>query len=463
MNSVTRLSTILTSLIFIVAPVFGQTAGSTTAFARGCEQMMHKNFANAISSFTEAISDDAGDVNSYFRRGQSFFCVGNYKEAIVDFDRALAKGAMDYNVYLWKGTAYAKLDNMELSVFNYEKAMRLNPRLVATYKSSALPKSMESPKSLEPTKTLETPKTIEPTKPLETPKTIEPTKPLETPKTIEPTKTLETPNTVEPTKTFETTNTVEPTKTLEITKNTELTKTLETAKNTEPPKAAETQPAKDAEVSNLESRIEAVRAAAANISASKFGAKAVDHETSPIGRKAATLSLGNSQRPLEAYETAARKIAENEVGYFRAGTTYSGLLNSAGAVIPLSGFSGQPVWVETAQKGRPYLSLKDPRRDLRELDSRIILHPQDASLYFQRARVNQHLGKTTETLNDLNRAIELDGANAHYFLARAFYYHHKNDDNLAEADIRRAQDVDPIVPTDLTFDTPADKERSTKS
>lgn len=368
MKSVTKLVTVLIGFSCIVLPALGQVANSTTAFARGCEQMMHKDFANAISSFTEAISDDTNDVNSYFRRGQSFFCVGNYKEAIVDFDRALAKGAMDYNVYLWKGTAYAKLDNMDLSVFNYEKAMRLNPKLVATYKSNASSKNVDA-------------------------------------------------------------------------------KTVEASKTADP--------------SSLESRIEAVRVAAAQINDAKFGTRAVDHGDKPKGT--ATLSLGNNQRPLEAYEAAARKIAENEVGYFRSGTTYSGLLNLSGAVIPLSGFSGQPEWVETAQKGHPYLALKDPLRDLRELDGQITAHPQDAKLYFQRAQVNQHLGKLAETLKDLNRAIELDGANAHYFLARAFYYHRQNDDNLAEAEIRHAQDIDPVVPSDLSFDAPVEKERSNKS
>ncbi|MBS1957664.1 MAG: tetratricopeptide repeat protein [Cyanobacteria bacterium SZAS-4] len=383
MKSVTKLATVLIGFSCFVSPAFGQVASSTTAFARGCEQMMHKDFANAISSFTEAISDDPNDVNSYFRRGQSFFCVGNYKEAIVDFDRALAKGAMDYNVYLWKGTAYAKLDNMDLSVFNYEKAMRLNPKLVATYKSNAL------------------------------------------------------------------------------SKNAETTKNAESAKTTESAKTATAQSSKDSDPSSLESRIEAVRVAAAQIGATKFGAREVERVDKP--KSTATLSLGNNQRPLEAYETAARKIAENEVGYFRAGTTYSGLLNLSGAVIPLSGFSGQPEWIETAQKGHPYFALKEPLRDLRELDTQITSHPQDSKLYFQRAQVNQHLGKLAETLKDLNRAIELDGANAHYFLARAFYYHRQNDDNLAEAEIRHAQDIDPIVPSDLSFDAPIEKERNDKS
>ena len=325
----------LISLGAISLPAFGQSASSKSAFARGCEQMMHKNFANAISSFTEAISDDPNDVNSYFRRGQSFFCVANYKDAIVDFDRALAKGALDFNVYLWKGTAYAKLDKDDLAVFNYEKAMRLHHTLVDIYKSSN-------------------------------------------------------------------------------------------------PNATSINSAVLADGKKTES-------------------------------SSSTLSFGSNQRALDTYKVAARIVAENESGYFRSGTTYSGLLNLSGNIVPLSGFSGQPDWLETSQNGHPYLKLKDPGRDVRELDAQIVLHPQDATLHFQRARAFQQLGKSKETLSDLSRAIELDATNPNYFLARAFYYHGLNDENAAEAEIRRAQEVDPVVPSDLSFEVPAEKKRDGKS
>jgi Flp pilus assembly protein TadD len=130
------------------------------------------------------------------------------------------------------------------------------------------------------------------------------------------------------------------------------------------------------------------------------------------------------------------------------------LLNLSDELVPLSGFQGQPDWIESAREGRPYFSLKDPKRDLKELDAQIISHPQDATLFFQRARVSQQLGKDKATLSDLNRAIELDATNANYILARAFYYHQLKNADAAEAEIRRAQDVDPAVPSMLTFDQP---------
>lgn len=99
--------------------------------------MVLKNFTAAIDLFSEAVSDDANDVNAFYRRGQSFFCLGKYKEAIADFDHSIDKGAYDANLFLWKGTAYAKLGDLKLAILNYERAMRINPKLVETRQQSA--------------------------------------------------------------------------------------------------------------------------------------------------------------------------------------------------------------------------------------------------------------------------------------------------------------------------------------
>lgn len=383
-----------------------QTGNSKSPFARGCELMMQKNFSGAISSFTEAIAEDGEDVNSYFRRGQSFLCMGNYKEAIVDFDRALAKGALDYNVYLWKGTANAKLNNVEQAVFNYEKAMRLNPKLVEPFRS-ADSKKPEEVQSANPNDQ----------------------------------------------------------------SNSAAAAAVTPSAGTVTPAAAVTPaaPVDPSTSGGLEARVAAVQAAVNNMMASQHGAS-VDARTSSssatdssIKTKSATLSLGRNERAVDAYKTAARNIIDNESGYFRPGTTYSGLLNIFGQLIPLSGFNGQPEWADSVQHGTRYFSLKDPRRDLRDLDAQIVAHPQDPTLLFQRARASIQLGNQKQTLEDLNRAIELDGTNPNYFLARAFYYHQLKDVDAAEEDIRRAQDVDPIVPSDLKFEAPANAKQESNS
>jgi len=396
---------ILGSFAMPQTATLAQTGNSKSPFSRGCELMMQKNFSGAISSFTEAIAEDGEDVNSYFRRGQSFLCMGNYKEAIVDFDRALAKGALDYNVYLWKGTANAKLNNVEQAVFNYEKAMRLNPKLVEPFRS-ADSKKPEEAQSADPND-----------------------------------------------------------------KSNSAAAAVTPSAGTVTPAAAVTTaaPVDPSTSGGLEARVAAVQAAVNNMMASQHGAS-VDARTSSssaadssIKTKSATLSLGRNERAVDAYKTAARNIIDNESGYFRPGTTYSGLLNIFGRLIPLSGFNGQPEWADSVQHGTRYFSLKDPKRDLRDLDAQIVAHPQDPTLLFQRARASIQLGNQKQTLEDLNRAIELDGTNPNYFLARAFYYHQLKDVDAAEEDIRRAQDVDPIVPSDLKFEAPANAKQESNS
>ncbi len=395
---------------FAPPPSYAQSAGGKSPFARGCEQMMHKNFSSAISSFTEAIADDSNDVNSYFRRGQSFLCLGNYKEAIVDFDRALSKGAMDYNLYLWKGTANAKLNNVDLAIFNYEKAMRLNPKLVDSFRASesAVAKVSSGAGSAAAAAS-----------------------------------TAGTPAATAPSSSAST--------------STSSTSSTSAADSKSDP-------------GGLGARFSAVQAAVNNMMAAQHGAtNTAQMSASEVGSsvvpksKTETMSLGSSESAVDAYKTAARRILENEVGYFRAGTTYSGLLNSSGQPVPLSGFGGQPQSGELVQKGHSSVSATDAKRELKELDLQIVSHPQDATLLFQRARVYMQLGKSNQILDDLNRAIELDATNPNYFLARAFYYHGVKNEDSAEEDIRRAQDADPIVPSDLKFEKPGTQEKSDKS
>jgi tetratricopeptide (TPR) repeat protein len=405
--------------------------------------MMHKNFSGAISSFTEAIADDGNDVNSYFRRGQSFFCMGNYKEAIVDFDRALAKGAMDYNVYLWKGTANAKLNNVDLSILNYEKAMRLNPKLVDPFRVTDKTKdSSKAAESSDSSKAASTPDSSKATS------TSDSSKAASTPDSSKATSTSDS---------FKAASTPDSSKTASTLDSSKAASTTDSSKT-----------ANTTDSSQLESRVEAVRSAVANVLSEQHGVRPEAGTSSPnTGSggaetrnstpevKSATISLsGSSEKSVDAYKMAAHRIIENEKGYFRAGTTYSGLLNFSHQLIPLSGFNGQPDWVEGTHDGHAYFSLKDPKRDLRDLDAQIILHPQDATLFFQRARASQQLGKTKETIDDLNRAVELDSTNPNYFLARAFYFQQQNNLEAAVTEILRAQDVDPVVPSDLTFVVP---------
>lgn len=178
--------------------------------------------------------------------------------------------------------------------------------------------------------------------------------------------------------------------------------------------------------------------------------------TASSGKEAAKISLGTNQRSIDDYATAIKNVTAYQSGYFRSGTAYSGICNFSGELIPVTGLKDQSESVISQHSGHPYFSLKNPGRDMRDLSGRIIAHPDDANLYFLRARAYGQLGDHDKALADLVRAIDLDKTNPHYLLARAYYYFQQHKLDLAENDIRQAQDIDPIVPVDLTFEPPSD-------
>jgi tetratricopeptide (TPR) repeat protein len=107
------------------------------AFDRGCQQMQRKLFREAVGSFSESISNDNRDANSYFRRGQCFLCLKDLPSALEDFDRAIALTEGNDQYYLWRGTAYAQMGKDEPAINDYRRAFRINPGLIDNYKKYA--------------------------------------------------------------------------------------------------------------------------------------------------------------------------------------------------------------------------------------------------------------------------------------------------------------------------------------
>jgi len=120
----------LTAILTYCSPAFAVSEG----FDRGCQQMQRKLFREAVSSFSESISNDDKDANSYFRRGQCFLCVKDLPSALEDFNRAIALTEGNDQFYLWRGTAYAQMGKDAAAINDYQRAFRINPSLVDNYK-----------------------------------------------------------------------------------------------------------------------------------------------------------------------------------------------------------------------------------------------------------------------------------------------------------------------------------------
>jgi tetratricopeptide (TPR) repeat protein len=116
-------------------PALMQTASAAapSSFDRGCTEMQNKRFREAISCFTEALNVNDKDANSYFRRGQCFFCLNDIEKAMFDFDRAIGVTEGNDQYYLWRGTAYGQMGKDEQAIEDFLRAFRLNPELVINY------------------------------------------------------------------------------------------------------------------------------------------------------------------------------------------------------------------------------------------------------------------------------------------------------------------------------------------
>ncbi len=97
-------------------------------------------------------------------------------------------------------------------------------------------------------------------------------------------------------------------------------------------------------------------------------------------------------------------------------------------------------------------SLNEPELRIEQLDAAIKDDPTNAVLHFRRGVVNKSLGHTDKALIDFSEAIRLDPMKSRFYLARARLYHEQNQPSSSEADIKKAQSVDPSVSRHIHFD-----------
>ncbi|HEY9679804.1 MAG TPA: tetratricopeptide repeat protein [Drouetiella sp.] len=96
-------------------------------------------------------------------------------------------------------------------------------------------------------------------------------------------------------------------------------------------------------------------------------------------------------------------------------------------------------------------TMNEPEMRIEQLDQAIASDPSNAVLRFRRGQVNKRLGNAERALSDFSDAINLDPMKSRFYLARARLYHEQNQPDLAQADVRKAQSVDPTVPRHFKF------------
>lgn len=93
----------------------------------------------------------------------------------------------------------------------------------------------------------------------------------------------------------------------------------------------------------------------------------------------------------------------------------------------------------------------EPGVKITQLDREIKDDPSNALLRYRRGLVNKRLGHPDKALVDFSEAINLDPMKSRFYLARARLYHDQNQLELSQADVKKAQSVDPTVPLHINF------------
>ena len=166
-----------------------------------------------------------------------------------------------------------------------------------------------------------------------------------------------------------------------------------------------------------------------------------------------SVSLGTGQNAIDDYTKAANKLLSGQQsGKFRPGTAYSGIIDGSGNLLQIPGFDGASADAALVHmRGQIYFQLKNAKKDLETIGPQIDTHPEDSTLFFLRGRVYEQLGDIEKAQADLDRAINIDKKNAHYRLARAYFYHMQNKPQQSQEDIKEAQFLEPTIPLELTF------------
>jgi tetratricopeptide (TPR) repeat protein len=168
-----------------------------------------------------------------------------------------------------------------------------------------------------------------------------------------------------------------------------------------------------------------------------------------------TINLGNSDNAVKDYEQAFKQVVNQAAtGYFFPGTAYGGIC------VPSSEDSGIKIIYKPARDtseiikkdGHDYLINKDARKSAATHTHETDIAINNAEGWFMLARDNEQLNLNDKALEAFIRAIELQPSKPLYLLGRAFYYHKVGNDDLAAADIARAQFLDPSLPKSIFYE-----------
>jgi tetratricopeptide (TPR) repeat protein len=112
--------------------IWGRSGNSAidAMFNRGVREMFERNFARAISTFTEIIKAKPDFAEAWNKRATLYFITREYNRSLADCDQVIKLNPQHFGALAGYGQIYLELDQPERALDYFQKALNVNPNLV---------------------------------------------------------------------------------------------------------------------------------------------------------------------------------------------------------------------------------------------------------------------------------------------------------------------------------------------
>jgi len=109
-------------------------------YYRGVAKHQLEDFRGAIKDYDKAIEIKPFYPDAYQNRGLAYLQLNDFAKAILDYNRATELNSNDANIYNNRGIAKISMKDIDGAIADYDKALKLNPKFTNSYinRSNAL-------------------------------------------------------------------------------------------------------------------------------------------------------------------------------------------------------------------------------------------------------------------------------------------------------------------------------------
>lgn len=124
-------------LIAVASQIMAAEMNTSSSYERGVANIKSREWKEAITNFTEAISGNPKDAVAYEYRGAAYLFTSNFDNAINDFTQAIQLDPTNHEVFWYRASAYRAQREFDKAVHDLNESLRLNPTNALAYKCRA--------------------------------------------------------------------------------------------------------------------------------------------------------------------------------------------------------------------------------------------------------------------------------------------------------------------------------------